>query len=276
MKTSSHTHAYARPFFCALILLCLALSAAPHAIAQAAPQTQANTNAPSSPAATARTPTEVAREFYRALREKRFRDALAMSIYKPAIEGLTAQEVEELRPDFEKLSGVVLEEVVIVGEQVSGETATVFGKFEQDDLNGAPRPLTLIREGGAWLVGDRAGLEAVKAGGKNYFFETRISTHQSEVEKLLGRLVAVQMVYAAKHGGTYGDLPALVREGLMPADSLTHDSTGYRIYVKLDKGGKAYTAGAEPVRYGRTGRLSYRVDAKGEVKSKDAGGKPIK
>lgn len=255
----------------ALLLLCVVLTPlAPRAFAQAGATTTPTA------AAQARTPTEVVREFYRAMREKRFRDALGMSVFKPAADALSPQEFEEMRPYFEKLAGVVLEEVVIGGEQVSGDVATVFGKFEQDDLNEPARPVTLVREGGAWLVGDRAGLEAVKAGGKNYFFEARIAAHHGDVENLLRRLAAVQMAYAARHGGAYGDLPALVREGLMPGDVLTPDSTGYRIYVKLGKDGRSFTAGAEPARYGRTGRLSFFMDARGQIKSRDAGGKPIK
>ncbi|HYP54635.1 MAG TPA: hypothetical protein VEQ42_13885 [Pyrinomonadaceae bacterium] len=264
-----------RAFRAALAVLFL-FAAAP-LIPRALAQTGTAASAPPSSASSAqRTPTEVVREFYRAMREKRFREALAMSISRPAVESLSAQEYVELRPDFERLAGVVLEQVVISGEQLSGDTATVFGKFTEDGLNEPPKPVSLIREGGAWLVGDRDGYEAVKAAGRNYFLEARISTHHGEVESLLRRLPAAQLAYSAKYGGTYGDLPALVREGLMPADVLTPDSTGYRIYVKLDKGGRSYTAGAEPARYGRTGRLSFFADAKGQIKSRDAGGKPIK
>ena len=277
MKTSRHTRSRARLAVALLLLPCLAAAATPARAQTTTPAPAGNAAAKTAAnAAAPRTPVDVVREFYRAMREKRFRDALGMSIYRPAVEALTTQEFEELRPDFEKLAGVVLQEIVIGGEQLSGDTATVFGKFTEEDLNEAPKPVTLIREGGAWLVGDRAGLEAVKAAGKNYFFEARISTHHAEVEGLLRRLATVQLAYAAKHGGVYGDLPALVREGLMPDDVLTPDSTGYRVYVKLDKGGKSYTAGAEPVRYGRTGRLSFHLDARGQVKSKDAGGKAIK
>ena len=261
----------------ALLALFLALAASPRALAQSGATTTAAPPATATAqTAQARTPAEVVREFYRALREKRFREALVMSVYRPAVESLSAQEYEEFRPDFERLAGVVLPEVVIGGEQVSGDVATVFGKFTEEDLAGPPKPVTLIREGGAWIVGDRASFDAVRKAGRGYFLEARITTHHGEVEDLLRRLAAVQMAYAARHGGVYGDLPALVREGLMPDDALTPDSTGYRIYVKLDKGGRAFTAGAEPARYGQTGRLSFFMDARGQIKSKDAGGKPIK
>ena len=43
-----------------------------------------------------RSPSETVREFYKAMREKRFREAFALSIYKPAIENLKPQEFEDV------------------------------------------------------------------------------------------------------------------------------------------------------------------------------------
>src|SRR5437899_6923300 len=80
-----------------------------------------------------RSPSDTVREFYKAMREKRFREAFALSIYKPAIEGLKPQEFEDLRPDFEKVAGVLPEKVEITGEQISGDQATVFMKVPRDD-----------------------------------------------------------------------------------------------------------------------------------------------
>src|SRR5687768_18497370 len=83
-------------------------------------------------AQTPRTPTETMREFYRMMREKKFREAFGISIYRPAIEGLSTQEFEDLRPDFEKMAVAVSEkipaQVDISGEQISGDIATVFIK----------------------------------------------------------------------------------------------------------------------------------------------------
>ena len=65
------------------------------------------------------------RDFYRMMREKKFREAFGMSIYRPAIEGLSAQEFEDLRPDFDKMaiavSEKIPEKVDITGEQISGD-----------------------------------------------------------------------------------------------------------------------------------------------------------
>src|ERR1700730_9830012 len=44
---------------------------------------------------TQRTPSDVVREFYKAMRERRFKDAWSMTIYKPAVESLTAEEMED-------------------------------------------------------------------------------------------------------------------------------------------------------------------------------------
>ena len=56
-----------------------------------------------------RTPTETTRDFYRMMREKKYREALAISIYRPAVDGLTAQEFEDLRPDFDRMAVAVAE-----------------------------------------------------------------------------------------------------------------------------------------------------------------------
>src|SRR5438034_1889371 len=80
-----------------------------------------------------RSPSDTVREFYKALREKRFRDAFGMSIYKPAIDGLKPEEFDDLRPDFEKVAGKIPEKVDISGEQISGEEAAVFVKVPRED-----------------------------------------------------------------------------------------------------------------------------------------------
>src|SRR3954462_515590 len=71
----------------------------------------------------ARTPTETVRDFYRMMREKHFKEAFALSIYTPAIEGLSAAEFAELQPDFEQMAAAIPEKIEISGEQVSGDVA---------------------------------------------------------------------------------------------------------------------------------------------------------
>src|ERR671912_754955 len=84
-----------------------------------------------------RSPTETMREFYRMMREKKFREAFGISIYRPAIEGLSPQEFEDLRPDFERVAIAITEKIPanvdVTGEQISGDTATVFMKVLDAD-----------------------------------------------------------------------------------------------------------------------------------------------
>src|ERR1051325_9134234 len=156
---------------CLFLSCVLLLCAAPRALAQnsasdnAAAQANAQTRA-------ATTPTEVVRSFYTALRETRFRDALLMSVYRPAVETLSAEELDELRPDFERIATQVPPDFEFTGESVSGDEATVFMKSgTEQERNVKVEPVYLVRgEGGAWIVGDRAGAVEGEKEGKKVFF----------------------------------------------------------------------------------------------------------
>ncbi len=226
-------------------------------------------------AAVAATPTETVRAFYKALSEKRFREAFALSVLRAAVESLSAEEFAELQPDFERLAAATPANVEITGEVLNGEVASVFIKPIDRAAEAQSEEVKLLRAGGRWVVGERGDYEVVGKEGKDFLFRARIETHHAEVEEMLKRIAAAEFIYASQHGGAYGDLAALVGAGLVPQDLLGTESTGYRIMVTPGKGGKSWAAGAEPVRYGRTGRLSFRMDQSGLVK-KDAGGKPLK
>jgi hypothetical protein len=223
----------------------------------------------------ARTPTETVREFYRAMRERRFREAFAMSIYKPAIEGLSQEEFEDLRPDFEKMAAAIPEKINVNGEQTSGDLATVFVKVASggDDAAEA-EPISLMRNGNEWIIGDKDNQGLVRASGKEFFFKARIDTHHNEVQAMLQRILIAELAYGQQHNGQFGDLAALINAGLVPKDLEATDSTGYRFHIALATDAKSYTAGAEPARYGRTGRLSFFLDQTG-IRSGDVGGKPL-
>jgi hypothetical protein len=219
-----------------------------------------------------RTPTETVREFYKALREKRFQQAFAISIYKPAVEGLSAEEFEELRPDFEKMAAAVPENLTISGEQISNDTATVFVKVAAD---GTTEKADLLRRGNEWIVGDKDNEKIVLANGKEFFIKARIDTHHGEVQAMLERISLAQIYYSQQHNGQFADLQTLTRADLVPKDIEGTDSTGYRFHVTVSSDKKGYTAGAEPARYNRTGRLSFYMDSKLGIKSADTGGKPF-
>jgi hypothetical protein len=223
----------------------------------------------------ASTPTDVVRNFYTRLRERRFEEALMMSVYRLAVETLNAEELAELRPEFEALASTVPTKVEITGVQISGDTATVFMKLASAEKGKADiQPVMLVRVDGKWVIGDREAGDAVKRLGKTYFFELRIETHHTEAQAMMGRIAQAQLVYSLQHNGDYADMDTLIKERLLPVDILTTDSTGYRFRITPSADRKSFTAGAEPARYNRTGRFSFLVNPKG-MQRKDTGGKPI-
>ena len=227
---------------------------------------------------TPRTPTETMREFYRMMREKKFREAFGMSIYRPAIEGLSTQEFEDLRPDFDRRAVAVSEklpaQIDISGEQISGDIATVFVKVTDAEGKEKIEPATLIKIDNAWVVGDKESLEMVRKAGKKFFFEARINAHHSDVQDMLTRISLAQVVYAQGHNGQFGNTAELITAGLIPKDIEGTESTGYRFQVVRSTDGKSWYATAEPAQYGRSGLLSFYLDASG-VRSGDTGGKPL-
>jgi len=222
-----------------------------------------------------RSPSDTVREFYKAMREKRFREAFAMSIYKPAIENLKPQEFEDLRPDFDNMAAAIPDAVEIKGEQVSGETATVFVKVPSlDDPAGQPEPVSLMRINGEWIIGDKENQAIVKKAGNEFFFKARIDAHHGDVTTMLQRINVAELIYSQQHNGAFGDLAVLTGAGLVPKDVEGTESTGYRFRLTLGKDAKTYIVNAEPAQYGRTGRLSFFMDKAG-VRSGDNGGKPL-
>jgi len=251
-----------------------------------------------------RSPSDTVRDFYKAMRERKFREAFALSIYKPAIEGLTdqefqslrpqfkdltdaqfvalrpkytkltPQELEDLRPDFEAMAAAIPAKVDLTGEQISGDSATVFVKVKDSESGGQAEPVSLIRVNGSWIIGDQANQAIVNSSGKSFFFNARIDTHHQEVQNLLQRIALAQAVYSQQHNGQYGDLAALISAGFVPKDLEATQSTGYRFRITLSTDRKSWTAHAEPAQYGRTGKLSFLMDQSG-VSSGDVGGKPM-
>lgn len=220
-------------------------------------------------------PTQTVDLFYRTMRERKFKEAFAMSIYKPAVEGLTPKEFDDLRPDFEKMSAAIPEKVELSGETISGDTATVFVKVKETaDTAEKSEPIMLIMTNGTWIIGDRENEAVVKKAGKNFFFKARIDTHHNEVQDLLTKITLAQVVYSQQHNGQYANLTELIAAGLIPKDLEGPDTTGYIFHVNRAADGKSWYATAEPAQYGRTGKLSFYLDAAG-LKNADVGGKPL-
>ena len=222
-----------------------------------------------------RGPSEVVREFYKAMREHRFKDAWSMSVYKPAIEGLTADEMEDLRPFFKAQAAPIPAQLQIDSEKISGNTAQVFVHLPPTDSSPqlTSKPVDLIKQDGGWIIGTPAEQETVKKAGSRYFVDALIDLNQDNMADILKRLIGMEAVFAQANNGTYGELKALVAAGLMSDDMFDPKLSGY--IVRLTINGKTYVATAEPAHYGRTGKLSYWMDQTGAIKSADNGGKAV-
>ena len=229
-------------------------------------------------AQTQTSPSDVVRTFYKAMREHRFKDAWSMTIYKPAVDELTTEEMEDLRPDFELKAAAIPEQVEITGEQIEGNVASVFVKVPVSDSTPqiTSEPVTLIRSGNSWIIGDEANQAVVKKAGRRFFLDALIDEHQTNIEEFLKRLVAVQALYGQQHAGAFGDLQQLIAESLLAPETSDPKAVGYNVRVVVSPDKKSYVVTAEPARYGHTGKLSFWMDQTGAIKSADNGGKPIK
>jgi hypothetical protein len=226
-------------------------------------------------AQTPRTPSDVVRDFYKAMREHRFKDAWSMSVYKPAIEGLSADEMEDLKPFFEAQAAAIPEQVQIDTEKIAGNTAQVFVQLPPSDASSqlTSKPVDLIKSGSAWIIGTAAEQETVKKAGGRYFLDAIIDLNQDNMADVLKRLIGMEAIYAQANNGAFGELKALVAAGLMSDDMFDPKLSGYSFRLTIN--GKTYVATAEPAHYGRTGKLSYWMDQTGAIKSADNGGKPL-
>jgi hypothetical protein len=235
-------------------------------------------NAQNNPAP--RTPTDVVREFYKAMREHRYHDAFSLTSYKPAIEGLSTEDMELLRPGFEEKAAAIPTNVEITGEQISGNNATVFVRvpLTASSPQVTSQPLNLIKSGNDWIIlfGTEADAAEIKKAGRRYFLDALIEGHEADVEDFLKRLAIWEGIYSAQHNGMYGDFNALIQAGMFSNDVIDPNLSGYNYHINVAKDGKSYMATAEPARYGKTGKQSFSGDQTGAIKNADNNGKPLK
>ncbi len=224
-----------------------------------------------------RGPSDVVREFYKAMREHRFKEAWALTIYKPAVEGLSAEEMEDLRPDFEQKAAAVPDQIEITGERIQGNIATVFVKVPVTESTPqiTSEPVNLISSGNGWIIGTEADQAEVKKKGRRFFLDALIEEHESDIEDLFKRLLVVQLVYAQEHKGVLANLQDLIAANLIAKESGDPKAIGYTVRITITPDGKGYIATAEPTRYGHSGKLSFWMDHTGNIKKADNGGKPI-
>jgi hypothetical protein len=213
-------------------------------------------------------PTATVISFYRALKARQYVEGFRHSVYKAAVEGLTPVEMKDLEPDFAQAFSRIPDKIDAQGEQVTGDTATVFLKFEGiSEL----QPVSLIRSGGEWLVGDKESLDLVQAQGRSFFFNTRILVNEREVYEAMQRIIGAQVIYSGKFEGRFASMPDLIRLGALSKDYETMVADGYRFALTIAEDQKSFTATATPLAYGKTGKLSYFADING-IRAEDLKG----
>ncbi len=228
-------------------------------------------------------PADTVRAFYKNLREKHIREAIFLTNLRPAIEGLTENELKEFSMDFEALAANVPSEIEINGEIISGDLATVTAKLPDENLEKTElQEIKLRKENGVWIIltVDEDSEKLIKQEGKNYFYTLRIETHQDEAKAMLDRISKGQLAYASQHNGNFGDLKALIESGFVPPDVQSPESTGYIYTVTLTDNKTKYFSTATPAVYGKSGRLSFLVVLNERstpvLTSEDNKGKPMK
>lgn len=240
----------------------------------AANQNSQTSNQPTAQNATARTPSDTVRDFYRLLRERHFREALALSVFEPAIKDLSDAELNELRTELDAIGADVPADLQVTGEQISNDAATVFIKLKAD---AQPAPVELVKDKGVWLVGNRENQKLVRERGSKFFPELRVEAHHAEAQMIMRNIAESQLAYMAQHNTTdFADLSVLNTLGFIPKDADMSAWYGYKFTVTVASDRKSYSAHAEPLSYGVSGRLSFYMDNKTALKSKDTGGKPYK
>lgn len=232
---------------------------------------------------TENSPADTVRVFYKNLREKRFREALFLTNLRPAIEGLTDAELQELQVNFEAIARAVPAEIEINGEIISGKYATVTAKLPDNETYELRfQEIRLRKEGNYWIIltVDETAEATIKKEGNQYFFNLRLETYQAEARAMMERVYKAQIVYAYQNGGNFGELTQLIEAGLLPDDVKTSESTGYNYRILLSADKKKFYATAEPEAYGKTGKLSFLLEAENgkspRLTSRDNQGKPLK
>jgi hypothetical protein len=216
------------------------------------------------------TPSEVVVKFYHALKEKKYVEGFHFSIYRGAIEGLSAAEMKDLEPDFMRTFSAIPDKIEVKGEQINGNAAVVFLKFEGVEKL---EQVALILQGNEWLVGDQESLELVKEQGRNFFFNTRMIVNEEEANEMLQRILNTEFIYASKFEGRSATIAELVKLQGLPKEMEDAESSGYKFTLTQSEDKRSFYVQAMPVVYGKTGKLSFYADVEG-IHAEDLKGKP--
>src|SRR5690242_10975666 len=124
------------------------------------------------------TPSQVVSGFYRLLRQKQYMEGFKLSVYEEAVTKLSAAEMDELKPDFDKTFANIPDGIAIKGESIAQDAATVRiqipGTKDEQSVD-------LIKVGGQWKVGDFETYNLVRQQGRDFFFNARMYVNEHEV-----------------------------------------------------------------------------------------------
>jgi len=215
-------------------------------------------------------PTDTVIRFYQGLKQKHYIEGFRYSIYRGAVEGLSEAELKELEPDFARAFSTIPEKIEARGEQITGDSAVVFLKFEGIEQ---PQQVGLVLVDGEWLVGEKDDLAIVRSQGRQFFFITRMAVNESEAYEMASRIIGAELIYSQKFEGRHAPLEELIRLGGVPKDIEDREASGYRFALTVSQDQKSYFVTAVPTVYGKTGRVSFYADVNG-VRGEDLKGQP--
>lgn len=215
-------------------------------------------------------PSFVVKRFYELLHAKHYAEGFNLSIYRLAIDGLSADELRDLEPDFERLATSLPATVDIRGEQVSGDKATVFIKLPNEAQS---QEVALMKVDGQWVIGDRDTQRELKRQGRSYFFNERIRVSEAEANEWLQEILGAEVIYF-KAKQQYAPLDELVKLGGVSKQMVDSVATGYRFAVQVGTNGQSFAVTAVPVTYGKTGKLSFYADQTNLIRAEDKAGQP--
>lgn len=228
-------------------------------------------------------PADTVRTFYGHLRENRFREAMMMTNVRSAVENLTEEEMRDLSKDFAALATQVPADIPINGEIITNNKAVVTTKMIDAEGKTELKEVQLRREGENWtiLTTDEKGEAEAKKQGSRYFFNLRLDVHHAETQAMMERIAREETAYAVQNGEKFADLQTLISKGVLPEDINKAETTGYTFKIVPSADGKSYFATAEPVEYGKSGKLSFLLESRGvsekpRLKYTDNKGKVLK
>lgn len=216
------------------------------------------------------TPSGVVKEFYELLHARKFAEGFRLSVFRPAIEGLNADEMKELEPDFERIAASLPDKVEVTGEKINGDRATVMIKLPN---KGESQEVALLKSDGKWVIGEPESQKIVKKQGKSYFFNERMKVSESEITELLQSILGAELIYF-KAKQEFTSLEELAKLGGVEPALIAGPVNGYKFELTLTESGKAFSVKALPTQYGRSGKLSFYSDQSNLIRAEDNGGKP--